>query len=531
MRKSIHSLVAIAFALLFFSGGLLFAGGVAAEELVIGMQAEPSIDPHFLYLATNIGYSKHMFGRLVERDENARRIPNLAESWRPIDDTTWEFKLRKGVKFHDGSEFTAEDVIFSFERIPSLPNNPGAYTSAIRGVVSAEAKDPHTLIITTDKPNPVLPAQLHNAAIVSKKAAEGAMPGDFESGKAAVGTGPYKFVEYVAGDRLVVERFEDYWGEKPAYERVVFKIIPNDAVRIAALLGGDIDLVSDVPPSEVAHLERRGVSIFKRSSDRVIFLGCDNIRDESPFVTDAEGNPLAPNPLKDVRVRQAISKAINRRALVQGVMEGLAAPAGQLIPQGWFSYNAELELETYDPVGAKRLLSEAGYPEGFVLTIHGPNNRYINDAKVCQAVAQMLSRVGIQMRVDTMPKSTYFSRLSPPEQEFSFYLLGWGSSNVGESTLGLLTVVHSYDKDKGAGTYNGGISLPELDRLVEKAAVTVDEAEREGILKAAMATAIQAYNPIPLYTQFALAAARKGVQYTVRADDQTLAMNARPANL
>jgi peptide/nickel transport system substrate-binding protein len=311
---------------------------------------------------------------------------------------------------------------------------------------------------------------------------------------------------------------------------VVFKIIPNDAVRIAALLGGDIDLASDVPPSEVGHLERRGVSIFKRPSDRVIFLGCDNIRDESPFVTDADGNALSPNPLKDARVRQAISKAINRRAIVQGVMEGLAAPASQLIPQGWFSHNAELELETYDPVGAKRLLAEAGHPDGFVLTIHGPNNRYINDAKVCQAVAQMLSRVGIQMRVDTMPKSAYFSRLSPPEREFSFYLLGWGSSNVGESTQGLLTVVHSYNKEKGTGTYNGGISLPELDRLAEKASVTVDEAEREGILKAAMAAAMEAYNPIPLYTQFALTAARKGVQYTVRADDQTLAMNARPAN-
>ena len=508
---------------------LALAGGAGAAELVIGMNTEPSIDPHFFYLTTNIGYSKHMFGRLVERDENARRIPDLAESWRPLDDTTWEFKLRKGVKFHDGSDFTAEDVIFSFERIPSLPNNPGSYANALRGIVATEALDPHTLIVRTDKPNPLLPAQIHNAAIVSRKAAENAGPGDFESGRATVGTGPYRFVEYKAGDRLVLERFDGYWGEKPAYDRVIFRVIPNDAVRVAALLGGDVHLINAVPPTEVAHLERRGVAIYKRPSDRIIFLGLDNTREEStPFATDLDGNPLPENPLRDVRVRQAISRAINRRALVQGVMEGLAAPASQLIAQGWFSYNPELDLEPFDPAGAKKLLAEAGYPNGFGLTIHGPNDRYTNDAKVCQAVAQMLSRIGIRMRVDTMPKSVYFSRLSPPEREFSFYLLGWGNASVGESTQGLLTVVHAFDREKGAGTYNGGVFLPEVDILTEQAAVTVDEAEREKILQEAMAAAMRAYNPIPLYTQFALAAAQKGVEYTVRADDQTLAMNARP---
>ncbi|QTA82911.1 Extracellular solute-binding protein, family 5 [Desulfonema limicola] len=508
---------------------IIMSQNAAGKDLTIGTQSEPSIDPHFLYLSTNIAYSKHIFGRLVDRDENGRRIPDLAVSWNAIDDNTWEFKLRKGVKFHDGSEFTAQDVVFSFERIPSLPNNPGSYANSISGIVSTEIIDPHTIIIKTDKPNPVLPSQLHNAAIVSKKHAAHAGSNDFASGKAAIGTGPYKFVKYIPGDRLVLERFEDYWGNKPAYKNVTFRIISNDAVRTAALLGGDIDMIDNVPPASVKLLEKKGVSVFKHPSDRVIFLTCDTVRDQSPFVTDKDGNPMEKNPLKDIRVRKAIAKSIHHKALTQGVMEGLAIPANQLIPEGWFSYNPDIKSEEYDPQGAAELLKEAGYPDGFGLTIHGTNNRYVNDAKVCQAVAQMLSRIGIKMKVETLPKSVFFSQMPFPKQAYSFWLLGWGNAGVGESSKGLLTVVHSFDKQKGTGTYNGGCYNPRLDILAEKAAATVDEAQREILLKEAMAVAMNDYNPIPLYTQYSLMAAKKGITVTPRADEQTLAMNARPS--
>ena len=192
----------------------------------------------------------------MDGDDNGRIIPSLATSWRAIDDTTWEFKLRKGVKFHDGSDFTAEDVVFSFDRIRNVPNNPASYASNIRSIKDVEIVDPYTFIIKANDVNPVLPVMLQAAVIVSKKAATGATTADFFSGKAAIGTGPFKFVSFARGDRLVLERNENYWGEKPAWDRVTFRIISNDAARVAALMGGDVDMIDFVPPSEAAHLEK-----------------------------------------------------------------------------------------------------------------------------------------------------------------------------------------------------------------------------------------------------------------------------------
>jgi len=508
----------------------IFTENLNAAELIIGARAEPSVDPHFLYLSTNIAYAKHLYGRLVDRDENSRLIPGLATSWKALDDTTWEFKLRKGVKFHDGSDFTAEDVVFSIERIPNVPNNPGTYATNIRGIVDMEIIDPHTLIIKTSEPNPVLPSRLHNVGIVSKKVATGATTADFSSGKVAIGTGPFKFVDFVAGDRLVLVRNKNYWGEKPAFEKVTFKIISNDAARVAALLGGDVDMIDYVPPTEVAHLEKKGIQIVKRPSDRVIFLICDNTSDQSPFVTDNDGKPLDKNPLKDRRVRLAISKAINRDAICKKVMEGLAVPNSQTIPADWFSHNPDIKVEKYDPEGARNLLAEAGYPDGFGLTIHGPNDRYVNDAKVCQAVAQMLARIGLDMKVESMPKTIYFKRLTPPEREFSLALLGWGNSTAGESSHGLMSFMHTFDRAKKMGSYNAGYSNPELDKVIEEAVKIVDATKREKALKKAMAMAMNDYGIIPLHTQFTIFATRKGLTYKPRADEQTMAQNTRPTH-
>jgi len=510
-------------------GVALLAQSALAAEVKIGVRAEPSIDPHFLYLATNVAYSKHMFGRLVSRDQNSRKIPDLAVSWKALDDVTWEFKLRKGVKFHDGSEFTAEDVVFSINRIPKVPNNPASYHSNTRSIVSMEIVDPYTVILKTDKPNPVLPVQVHNAAIISKKAAEGASTADFNSGKAAIGTGPFKFVEFVPGDHLTLERFDDYWGEKPVWDRVTFKIISNDAARVAALLGGDVDMIDFVPPTEVAHLvKNKNINVFKRPSDRVIFFVCDNIRDQSPFVTGKDGKPLDKNPLKDVRVRRALTLAINRDVICSRVMEGLAAPASQSIPEGWFSYNPEIKVPKYDPEGAKKLLAEAGYPNGFGLTVHGPNDRYVNDGKICQAVAQMLARIGLDVKVETMPKTVYFPKMAPPNNNFSFFMLGWGNSTTGEATHGFMAIFHSYSKGKGAGSYNGGYSNPEFDRIAEEAVKIVDDQKREKALQAAMAFLMNDQGMIPLHTQFTIAATKKGLVYTPSADESTLAYNLKP---
>ena len=527
MSNILKKAIMIVFGVLFLT---LAVGSVYAADLTIGTRPEPSIDPHFLYLDSNLAYSEHIFGMLVKNDANARKIPGLATSWKIIDDTTWEFKLRKGVKFHDGSDFTAEDVVFSINRIPKVPNNPNPYTMNTRSIETMEVVDPYTIRFKTKGPNPLLPARLVDVVIVSKKVAQGATTVDFKSGKAAIGTGPYKFVEYIPGDRLVLKRNENYWGEKPAWDKVTFRIISNDAARMAALLGGDVDIVDYVPPTEVAHMEKKeNINIWKRPSDRVIYLLPDIQRAKSPFVTDKDGKMLDKNPLQDLRVRKAISKAINRQVICDRVMERLAIPASQLVPNDWYSHSPNLKVEKYDPEGAKKLLAEAGYPDGFGLTVHGPSDRYVNDAKVVQAVAQMLARIGLKMKVDTMPKAVYFPKCRAPKSEFSLQLVGWGTG-AGESSGALTGVMHSYDKEKGMGQFNkGGYSNPEFDRLSEQAVVTVDSAKREKLLIKAMDIAIGELAAIPLHEQFTILATRKGVEYIPRSDERTLAMNAKPA--
>ncbi|MGD8564305.1 MAG: ABC transporter substrate-binding protein [Desulfarculaceae bacterium] len=507
----------------------LAASGLYAADLTIGTRPEPAIDPHFFYVDSNLAYSEHIFGTLVRNDPNARKIPDLATSWKALDDTIWEFKLRKGVKFHDGSDFTAEDVVFSVNRIPKVPNNPNPYTMNTRSIESMKVLDPYTIRFKTKGPNPLLPARLVDVVIVSKKVAQNATTADFQSGKAAIGTGPYKFVKYISGDRLVLKRNENYYGKKPVWKNVTFKIISNNAARMAALLGGDVDLVDYVPPIEVAHLKKdKKVHIWSRPSDRVIYLLPDIKRSKSPFVTDKDGKVLDKNPLQDLRVRKAISMAINRKAICERVMDGLAIPASQLVPKGWYSHSPNLKVEKYDPKGAKKLLAEAGYPNGFGLTIHGPSDRYVNDAKICQAVAQMLARIGLKMKVDTMPKAVYFPKCKAPNSEFSLQLVGWGTG-TGESSGALTGVLHSYAKEKGMGQFNkGGYSNPKFDKLSEQAVVTVDAAKREKLLITAMDIAIGELGAIPLHEQFTIAASRKGIKYVARADERTLAMNATP---
>jgi peptide/nickel transport system substrate-binding protein len=524
MFRKIHR---IGFIILFI---ILTANTAVSADLVIGTRAEPSIDPHFLYLATNLAYSAHIYGKLTWADENMQVIPDLAVSWKPLDNLTWEFKLRQGVKFHDGSEFTAEDVVFSLERIPKVPNNPNPYTGRIRSIDGWEVLDPYTIRITTKKPDPLLPANLTRAVVVSKKVAQGATTDDFTSGKAAIGTGPYKFVKFVPGSHLVLERYEDYWGEKPAWKQVTFKIISNDAARVAALLAGDVDMIDYVPPTEVAHLEKKeNIEVFKRSSARVIYFSPDTSRDQSPFVTTTDGEPLDKNPLKDWRVRKAISTAINREAITSRVMEGLAVPAGQFVPEGLLGYNPDIKVDKYDLAGAKKLLAEAGYPDGFGLTIHGPNDRYVNDAKICEAVGQMLAKLGLAIKVDTMPKTIYFSRARPPKSEFSFGLIGWGNPS-GEVTEGLTGCLHTYQKERGYGVYNFGLySNPEADKVIEQAAMTVVKSEREKLLQKAQKITMEDLAVIPLHAQFTMVATRKGITYIPRADEQTRAMNARPS--
>jgi len=520
MRKKIIQLGMIALFMVFFTN-------VSASDLVVGARSEPAIDPHFSYLTSNIAYARHIFGVLVQSDENSNLSPGLAVSWKAIDDTTWEFNLRKGVKFHDGSSFTAQDVVFSIQRIPTVPNSPNPFTGTIRSIKNSEIIDDYTVRFQTTEINPFLPKNFSEVIIVSKKAAQGASTADFNSGKAAIGTGPYKFVKYISGDRLVLKRFEEYWGDKPDWENLTFKIISDDAARVAALMGGDVDLIDFVPPVQVESLKKRkDLTVFKRPSDRIIYLFINVEADSSEFLTDLDGKPLKENPLRNPLVRYAIAASINREAIVSRVMDGLATPASQTVPEGWFGYNENLKNPEYDIEWAQKLLAQAGYPNGFGITIHGPNDRYVNDGKICQALGQMLSRIGLKVKVDTMPKAVFFPKLGPPGTQLAFGLLGWGNSPL--ETDGLIGLLHTYSKEKGMGQYNaGGYGNPAFDRIIEKALVTVDEAERSNLEKQASKIAMQDIALIPLHTQFTIAAARKGIEFVPRADEATLAMNAK----
>ena len=508
-----------------------FIGTAGAADLVVATPYEPSVDPHFLYLSSNAAYARNVFAMLVDRDEDANIDPKLclAESWKVIDDYTWEFKLRKGVKFHNGLEITAEDVVFSIDRIPKVPNNPASYVMNIQMIDDVIIKDSYTLIIKTNEPYPLLPRRLAGVSIVSKEVVGDATTADFTSGKVAIGTGPYKFVEYVPGDHYTIARFDDYFGPRPAYDKVTFKIMSDDAARVAALLGGDVDIVENFPPTEVPTLKnKKGFKVVGRPSSRTVFLEIDSNRDQSPYVTDLEGKPLAANPLKDVRVRDAISKAIDRNAIVEKVMLGLAEPANQLIGKGLYSYNPEIKDEPYDPQRAKQLLAEAGYPNGFGLTIHAPNDRYVNDEKIAQAVAQMLARIGLKMKVETMPKSVYFGRLN--KREFSLAMLGWDNSLTGSSLMCIAAAFHTYDKEKGYGTWNGGgYSNAEFDKAIEQASITFDLKKHEELLQKSMKILIDDQAAIPLHSQYTIFGAKEGVDYTPRVDEHFYAPLAKPA--
>jgi len=508
--------------------GFAFHAATGAAELSIALGADvTSIDPHFHNLTPNNNVGGHIFEPLVTKDARGRLTPGLAESWRTVDDLTWEFRLRKGVKFHDGSDFTAADVAFSLDRVPGVPNSPSPFTTYSKQITEKVIIDPHTIRLKTAAPYPLMPNDMGTILIVSSRAAKGASTEDFNAGKAAIGTGPFRFVRWQKGDRIELARHDAYWGTKPAWDKVTFRIITSDPTRVAALMAGDVRAIENVPTADLAKVSKTaGLSLYRVVSHRVMYLHLDSSRDRSPFVTDKSGKPLERNPLKDVRVRRAMSKAINRQALVDRVMEGAARPTGQLMPEGMFGYTPALKPEPYDPDGARKLLAEAGYPDGFGLTLHGPNNRYVNDEQIAQAIAQMLTRIGIVTRVDAMPSSVYFSRAN--KLDFSFILVGWGSDTA-EASSPLKALLATYSKEKGMGQANRGrYSNAKVDAALEQALATVDDAKREKLLQQATEIAMTDLGIIPLYHQENLWATRKGVAYTPRADERTFAHEFRP---
>ena len=500
-----------------------------AQDISIGVtSAVTSLDPHFHNLSSNFNVGLNIFDRLIDQDERQKLKPGLALSWKPLDDTTWEFTLRPGVTFHDGTPFGAEDVAASIRRVAWVPNSPGTYTVYTRAIVETTVIDDHTIRFRTATPYPLLPVDLSSIDIVPRSQ-EHAPTTEFNAGPATIGTGPFVFVRYIPGDRVVLRRNDHYWGEKPAWQNATIRMIPINATRVAALLAGDVQAIDNVPPTDTARLRTNpAVTVSSTKANSVLFLHMDQFRDQTPFATDKTGAPLPRNPFKDIRVRRAISLAINRTAITDRVMEGSATPAGQLLADGFFGVNPRLKPDPFDPAAARKLLAEAGYPDGFGLTIHGPNDRYINDAAVLQAIAPMLTRIGIDTKVVTLPWSVYITQGSAPSYAYSVLLIG-NSATTGEASFPLRSQFGTVDFKTGMGSSNRArYSNADVDATIAEAMRTVDDARRDALLQKAAEIGMADQAVIPILHMDNVVATRKGYRYTARADGFLAAWMIRP---
>lgn len=521
--------------LLLAAAPLIGAGGAhrraAAQPaaLRIGVEAEiTSIDPHYHNLAPNKAMAAHFFDALILQDERQRLRPGLATSWQALDDTNWEFRLREGVTWHDSSPFSAEDVAFTITRAPRVPNSPSSFSLYIRQIAETTVVDPYTIRFRSETPFPLMPIYLSTFGIVSRRHGEQASTADYNSGKAMVGTGPYRFVSWTPGNRLVMERNPAYWDGPQPWATVTMQFISSPAARVAALLAGDLDLIDALPTSDTARIERDGrFQVSRAVANRNMYVFVDHLDRQSPFVADRQGRPLPANPFRDVRVRRAVSMVINRDAIVSRVMDGAAEATGQVMPRDWFGWTPSLPPPPYDLEGARRLLAEAGFPNGFNLTIHCTNNRYVNDERICQALGQMLTRAGIQTQVQVLPFATWITAAS--RQDYSMLFGGWGIDTA-EPSSPLGSLLATYDRATGRGASNRSrYSNPEVDRLVTEGLATMDDEARRRVFVRATEVAMHDVGLVPLHHQVNLWAVRRGLAHTARADEWTLAMSVRPA--
>ncbi|SFJ92286.1 peptide/nickel transport system substrate-binding protein [Bosea sp. OK403] len=493
-----------------------------SESLTIGLAASTtSMDPQFYVVGPNSAMARNIFDGLVNQDQKQRIQPALAESWRVVDDTTWEFSLRANVKFHDGSAFSAADVVASINRVPlASQNSPSSFAAYVRDIAEVTAVDPLTVRIKTRGPTPLLLNNLSRIAILPA-AMEKVPTQELNTGKGVIGTGPFKFASWTPDDRVVLERWDSYWGEKPAWDKVTFRVFKNSSARVAAILSGDVDMIESIPTADMRNIEKaNALGVVNIAGNRIMYLHMDQARDESPFAKGPDGK----NPLKNPDVRRALSLSINRQALVERIMDGQGAPAGQLVPDGYFGYDPAIKLDAYDPAKAKELLARAGYPGGFALTFHASNDRYPNDSKIAQAIGQMFSRIGIKTEVTTMPGSVYFTRASA--LEFSF-IMGGAAVETGEASGVLGPILESYGEKAGQGN-RGRYSNPQVDKALSEARATLDDARREQLLRQATETAMTDLGVIPVFFLANTWALKKSLSYEGRSDGYTLASDVKP---
>jgi len=494
-----------------------------AQTLTFGNNATvTSIDPHFYTATPIIEVTREIFDGLTGMRADGSIGPALAESWSTVAPDIWEFRLRPGVTFQDGTPFTADDVAFTIERVPTVPNSPGSLVIFTASIARVEVVSPHVVRLHTKGPDPLVPANLAWVGMLSRRIHQGATTSGFNEGRLAIGTGPYRLASFTPGERVELARNEAYWGPRPHWARAVNRTIRNAAARSAALLSGDVDVINGVPTADLARLRADPrLSVEETVGLRIVYLHLDSLREQTPFATGPGGETLAANPLRDLRVRRALSMAIDRNALAERVMEGSAVPSAQVVREGLSGYVPGL-LPAYDPAASRRLLAEAGLPNGFRLTLHGPNDRYPNDARVLQAIGQMWQRVGVQTVVDAQPWTTYSARQG--RQEFTASLMG-GTAVTSEASYPLRSILNLRDEARTNRRY----ANPAFEAVLDEAGRTPDPAAREPLLQRAVRMAMEDVAIAPLYIQKATFASRRGLAFEPRVDEMLSISAVRPA--
>ncbi len=501
---------------------LAFAGGAAqSKTLRVANQGDAqSMDPHSLNESLQLTFTGNIYEPLVARDKQLGLTPGLATKWTQPKPTVWRFELRRGVQFHDGTPFTADDVVFSLQRAAGPGSDMQGYTNTFKEVRKI---DDHTVEVETLTPFPILPDVLTNVYVMSKKWCEdnkAQTPVDRRKGIEnaasfkANGTGPFRLKERQPGSRTVLVRHGSYWGKVDGnVTEVVFTPIGNAATRVAALMSGEIDLMEPVPLQDVERLKASPkLKVMQGPELRTIFLGMDQKRDELLF-----SNVKGKNPFKDKRVRQAFYQAIDIETIKTRVMRGAALPMALMVGPGIRGYAADQNKRLpYDPEASRKLLAEAGYPNGFEVALNCPNDRYVNDADICQAVAANLARVGVKVNLQTETKNTYFPKIL--RRDTSFYLLGWTPSTYDAHNA--LSSLMATPTEKGQGQFNlGAYSNPRLDELTLKIQSETDQTRRNALIKEAFEIHANDVGHLPLHQQSLAWAMKRNVNVVQLADN------------
>jgi peptide/nickel transport system substrate-binding protein len=461
-----------------------------------------SMDPHSLNESLQLSFLLGIYEPLVMRDKKLGMVPGLATKWTQVNPTTWRFELRKGVKFHDGSPFTADDVVFSLARTQLDGSDMKSYTNDIK---ETKKIDDHTVEVTTKAPFPILPDVLSLVFIMSKKWCDenGAQrPVDRRKGTEntasfkANGTGPFRLKSREPATKTVLVRNGVYWDKvETNLDEIVFTPIGNDATRVAALLSGEIDMMQPVPVQDAARVaSNSNLKVMQGPELRTIFLGMDQSRDELLF-----SNVKGKNPFKDKRVRQAFYQAIDIEAIKTRIMRGSATPSALMVAPGIKGFVGDLNKRlAYDPEAAKKLLAEAGYPNGFEVKMNCPNDRYVSDGEICQAIAGMMARVGVKINLEAETKITYFPKIL--SRNTSFYLLGWTPGTYDSHNP--LNAILSSPNASGRGQFNlGSYSNPKVDELTAKVASETDDTKRNAMIAEAFKIHQDDIGHLPLHQQ------------------------------